>query len=251
MVPTNAMGIAIAVISMLSLAIPVYAHKPLDAENNNTPENSLEIPNHRISWVIYKELQAGNVNYYKFNANTGDRFYTEMDIPKIDRLLDFSPSIILVGRGLDKNLVKGQDIAVTEIEVPVSLPEQDMDALAIDYVGRIPSREFYEEFSQTTFWQRQKIVIDSMPTSSTYYLMVTSEEQNGKYALAIGEIEEFGPAEFVTVLPAAWFQIKLFFEDYTTPSIVIALAVGVPAIAVIMLVKRKRFKIRTKAKSGY
>ena len=251
MVPTNAMGIAIAMISMLSLAIPVYAHKPLDAENNNTPENSLEIPNHRISWVIYKELQAGNVNYYKFNANTGDRFYAEMDIPKIDRLLDFSPSIILVGRGLDKNLVKGQDIAVTEIEVPVSLPEQDLDALAIDYVGIMPSMEFYEEFSQTTFWQRQKIVIDSMPASSTYYLMVTSEKQNGKYALAIGEIEEFGPAEFVTVLPAAWFQIKLFFEDYVTPSIVIALAVGVPAVAVIMLAKRKRFKIRAKAKSGY
>jgi hypothetical protein len=106
-------------------------------------------------------------------------------------------------------------------------------------------------FSQTTFWQRQKIVIDSMPTSSTYYLMVTNEEQNGKYALAIGEIEEFGPAEFVTVLPAAWFQVKLFFEDYTTPFIVIALAAGMPAIAVIMLAKRKRSKIRAKAKSGY
>ncbi len=147
----KAMGIVISVISMLSLAIPAYAHKPLDAENNHTPENSLEIPNHKVSWVIYKELQAGNVNYYKFDANTGDRFYAEMDIPKINRLLDFSPSIILVGRGLDKNLVKGQDIAVTEIEVPVSLSEHDMDALAIDYVGIIPSREFYEKFSQTTF----------------------------------------------------------------------------------------------------
>src|SRR3712207_1427204 len=200
MVPQKAMGIAIAVISMLPPAIPAYAHKPLGAENNNTPENSLEIPNHRISWVIYKELHAGNVNYYKFNANTGDRFYAEMDIPKIYRLLNFSPSIILVGKGLDKNLVKGQDIAVTQIEVPVSLPEQDMDALAIDYVGIMPSREFYEQFSQTTFWQRQKIVIDSMPASSTYYLIVISEKQNGKYALAIGEIEEFSPAEFVTVL---------------------------------------------------
>ena len=248
MVRQKAMGIAIAVISMLSLAIPAYAHKPLGAENNDAPENSLEIPNHKVSWVIYKELEAGNVNYYKFNANTGDRFYAEMDIPKLDRLLDFSPSIILVGKGLDKNLVKGQDIAVTQIEVPVSLPEQDMDALAIDYVGIIPSREFYEEFSQTTFWQRQKIVIDSMPTSSTYYLMVTSEKQNGKYALAIGEIEEFGPTEFITILPAAWFQIKLFFEDYITPSIVIALALAVPTMAVIMLAKRKRFKIRTKAK---
>ncbi len=105
------MEIAIAVISMLSLAIPAYAHKPLEAENNNNSENSVEIPNHRVSWVIYKELQAGNTNYYKFNANAGDRFYAEMDIPKIDRLVEFSPSIILVGEELDKNLVKGQDIA--------------------------------------------------------------------------------------------------------------------------------------------
>ncbi len=35
--------IAIAVIAMLPVAIPVYAHKPLDAENNNNLENSLEI----------------------------------------------------------------------------------------------------------------------------------------------------------------------------------------------------------------
>ncbi len=83
-----------------------------------------------------------------------------------------------------------------------------------------------------------------MAASGTYYLMVTSEKQSGKYALAIGEIEEFGPAEFVTVLPAAWFQIKLFFEDYTTLFIVIALALAVPTMAGIMLAKRKRFKIR-------
>ncbi len=125
-----------------------------------------------------------------------------------------------------------------------------MNALAIDYVGTIPSRESYEKFSQTTFWQRQKFVIDSMPDSGTYYLVVTSEEQNGKYALAISEIEEFGPAEFVIVLPAAWFQTKFFFEDYITPSIVIALVIAVSTITVIMLAKRIRFKIRSQAKSS-
>jgi hypothetical protein len=46
-----------------------------------------------------------------------------MDIPKIDRLLEFSPSIILVGKGLDKNLLKGQDIAVNKIKVPISFPQ--------------------------------------------------------------------------------------------------------------------------------
>ena len=236
--------LAIAVTSVLSLGIPAYAHKPLEAENNNKLENSLQIPNPRVSWVIYKQIQAGDVNYYRFNTSTGDRFYAEIDIPKIDRLLDFSPSIIIVGKDLDKNLVKGQDIFVREISAPASLPEQYSDALAIDYTGTIPSREFYEEFSQTTFWQRQKFVIDSMPTNSTYYLMVASK-QDGKYALAIGEIEEFGLSEFITVLPRAWFQIKFFFEDYITPSIVIAILIVVPAI---IFAKRKKYTIRSKAK---
>jgi hypothetical protein len=240
--------LAIVTTSIPSLGIPAYAHKPLEAENNNKIENSLQIPNPRVSWVIYKQIQAGDVNYYRFNASTGDRFYAEMDIPKIDRLLDFSPSIILVGKGLDKNLVKGQNIIVREIKVPTSLPVQDSDALAIDYVGTIPSRQFYEEFSQTTFWQRQKFVIDSMPTNSTYYLMVASKGQDGKYALAIGEIEEFGPSEFITVLPRAWFQTKFFFEDYVTPSFVIAIVIVVPAITAIIFAKRKKYTIRSKAK---
>jgi hypothetical protein len=38
---------------------------------------------------------------------------------------------------------------------------------------------------------------------------------SGKYALAIGEIEELGPAELVSILPVAWFLIKFFLEDYT------------------------------------
>src|SRR5918911_2248500 len=74
--------LAIVATSMLSLGIPAYAHKPLEAENNNKLENSLQIPNPRVSWVIYKQIQAGDVNYYRFNASTGDRFYAEMDIPK-------------------------------------------------------------------------------------------------------------------------------------------------------------------------
>ncbi len=242
------MGIAITIISMASLCVPADAHKPLQAENNNDFENALEIPDHRISWVIYKQLQAGNINYYKFNANAGERFYAEIDIPKIDRLVNFTPSIILAGKGLNKNMVSGQNIAIREIDTTPSLLKQGLNVLAIDYIGTIPSREFYEEFSQTTFWQRQKLVIDNMPTSSSYYLMVASQEQSGKYALAIGEIEDFGLTDFVTVLPIAWFQTKFFFEDYVTPFIAIALVVGVTAITVIMLSKRRRLQIRSDSK---
>ncbi|MFL6498862.1 MAG: hypothetical protein ACJ70U_09275, partial [Nitrososphaera sp.] len=122
-----------------------------------------------------------------------------------------------------------------------------LNVLAIEYIVTIPSREFYE-FSQNRLWQRQKLVIDSMPASGTYYLMVASQEQSGKYVLAIGEIEDFGLTDFVTVLPVAWFQKKFFFEDYVTSLIAIALVVAVTTMTVIMLAKRRRLKIRSKAK---
>jgi hypothetical protein len=34
--------------------------------------------------------------------------------------------------------------------------------------------------------------------------------------LAIGTIEDFSGGDFFTILPKAWFDTKLFVEDYTS-----------------------------------
>ena len=116
-----------------------------------------------------------------------------------------------------------------------------MRAIVVDYNGPIPSSEFYEPFTQTSYWERQEIVINSLPSVGTYYLVVFDRslvQDEGKYTLAVGEIEDFSPLDFFTIIPQAWLDTKFFFEDYVSPTIAISLLVAVPALITILLVKR-------------
>ena len=108
-----------------------------------------------------------------------------------------------------------------------------MDTVVFDYRGPVPSEEFYEEFAQTTYWQKQRVVVEGLPASGIYYIVVFEESQGGKYSLAVGEVEDFTPIDFVTVLQAAWFEVKLFFEDYLSIAAAISVlgaTVALPAV---------------------
>ncbi len=67
--------------------------------------------------------------------------------------------------------------------------------------------------------------------------------------LAIGEREDFGPIDFFTTLPAAWFETKLYFQDYL--SVAVAIAVIASAIIIILIstiiIFRKRIRARLQA----
>ena len=84
-------------------------------------------------------------------------------------------------------------------------------------------------------------MINSLPFVGTYYLVVFDRslvQDEGKYTLAVGEIEDFSLLDFFTIIPTAWLDTKFFFEDYISPTIAISLLVAVPALIAIMLVKR-------------
>lgn len=221
----------------------VYAHKPLKtSDNNNSFATATRIFNHTTSWAVYEELDKANpIDYYSFTANKGERFYAQLIIPKLEQFINFRPSLALIGYSLsaDINSIHSENTtqqyyAINSNTLPFSLP-QDMQAMVVDYTGIIPSTEFYEPFTQTSYWERQEVVINNLPASGTYFVVIFdrnnfSQDNNdsgstGKYSLAIGEIEDFSPYDFFTILPKAWFDTKFFFEDYTTPAIAIAAAI--------------------------
>jgi hypothetical protein len=126
------------------------------------------------------------------------------------------------------------------VDLPFAIPS-GMRAIVVDYNGPIPSSEFYEPFTQTSYWERQEIVINSLPSVGTYYLVVFDRnlvQDEGKYTLAVGEIEAFSLLDFFTIIPSAWLDTKFFFEDYVSPTIAILLLVAVPALIAILLIKR-------------
>ena len=221
-------------------------HKPLKVvDSNNDFSTAKEIPNHKISWGIYEELSGSNdVHYYKFAADEGDRLYAQISIPKLEKLSTFVPSIALVGSDVTVGNLEGgysvQEYAHDIGDLPFAIPP-GMRAIVVDYNGSIPSSEFYEPFTQTSYWERQEMVINSLPSVGTYYLVVFDRslvQDERKYTLAIGEIEDFSPLDFFTIIPSAWLDTKFFFEDYVSPTIAISLLVAVPALIAILLVKR-------------
>lgn len=221
-------------------------HKPLKVvDSNNDFTTAKEIPNHKISWGIYEELSGSNdVHYYKFAANEGERLYAQISIPKLEKFSTFVPFIALVGSDVSAGNLEGgysvREYAHDVGDLPFGIPP-GMRAIVVDYNGPVPSSEFYEPFTQTSYWERQEIVVNSLPSSGTYYLVVFDRslvQDEGKYTLAVGEIEDFSPLDFFTIIPPAWLDTKFFFEDYISPTIAISLLVAVPALIAIMLVKR-------------
>jgi hypothetical protein len=88
-----------------------------------------------------------------------------------------------------------------------------MRAIVVDYTGPIPSGEFYEPFTQTSYFERQKIVINSLPSDSMYYLVVFDRslvQDVGKYTLSGGEIDDISPLDFFSIIASAWLDTKFF-----------------------------------------
>ena len=185
------------ILIVVSISPFAHAHKLISHDDSHRDyESALVIPDHKISWAIYDNLGVNETKFYTFDAKKGDSFYASIVIPKLDGLQNYSPSLVLVNDDLFNN-----DSSSSNIESNI---EKYL------YEGDYPGNEFYEPFGQVTYWERQEITT-IIPDDGQYFILVLDEKnQSGKYALAVGTIEDFSGSDFFTVLPKAWFDTKLF-----------------------------------------
>ncbi len=206
-------GIVILSILILSSNL-AWAHKPIQSDGMNTDfKNALRIPDHKISWAIYEELEPRQTKFYILDAKKGDSLYASIVIPKIEKYENYKPDLLyIIGNGIEVN---------SSHKIEQRIPQGGIISYSYDRV--ISSEEFYEPFTQTTYWERQEIRI-TIPADGEYYLAVSDwQNVHGKYSLAVGEIEDFGIIDFFTTLPLAWIQTKLFFEEYLIVGIVLGI----------------------------
>ena len=232
--------VLIMVIGVL-LLIPstAFGHKliPTDGSNDSL-ENGLMISDHKISWAVYEEINDNEL-YYTFDGKKGDMFFASIVIPKIETLKNFSPSLAFIGYESHLELIQGYEIDNSNKNFPYTLPE-GFDAYVFDYSGSFPSKEFYEPFGQITYWERQEITFD-LPADGTYHLSVFDRNSNpGKYALAIGTIEDFSAYDFFTLLPYAWLATKLFVNDYFSAIIAIGIFIGILGLIIFGIYRKFR-----------
>jgi len=222
--------IVILSISLIILTFnPVYGHKLISHDGTNLGfDTALKIPDHKISWAIYEDLKSDETKFYSFEAKKGDSFYASLVIPKIAGLEDYAPTIFLA---------KPDTQDVDKIDETSIIQYQKFA-----YEGGYPGAEFYEPFGQVTYWQRQEMT-STIPKDGTYFIIIMDEKnQDGKYSLAVGTIEDFSGADFFTVLPKAWLDTKLFVGDFLSLGILFAVISTIPSIMIINGIREKNSK---------
>ena len=217
------------ILIVLSISPFAHAHKLISHDDSHRDfESALVIPDHKISWAIYDNLGVEESKFYTFDAKKDDSFYASIVIPKLEGLENYSPSLIL----MNDDLFNG---AGTSSNIESSVQK-------FLYEGDYPGNEFYEPFGQVTYWERQEVTT-IIPADGQYFILVSDEKnQTGKYALAVGTIEDFSGSDFFTTLPKAWFETKLFFNDYVSFIIGISILVGFPIMILSIIFRNKIFR---------
>ena len=70
-------------------------------------------------------------------------------------------------------------------------------------------------------------------------MVVDERGRDGKYALAVGTIEDFSGENLLAVLPMAWLETKLFVNDYLSVGMAFLVLAAVPAVMVLAVIRKR------------
>ncbi|NPV61882.1 MAG: hypothetical protein HPY61_04505 [Methanotrichaceae archaeon] len=178
------------------LAAPALAHQPYFEETDIAAGSAWPIKDATISTAVYSTLQSpDDVDYFTFEATAGQDTLLSLTIPQIEGQEDFAPIIALMGPGLPENQLPAK-VAPIEGAGVLILPPPDN------------ASEFFEPFSRTSYWTRQKERV-LIPGNGTYTVAVYDQEnRTGRYVFVIGDRE----------VPGGDLAFPLKMKEYWTPA---------------------------------
>ena len=223
--PLALLASAIITIPIIT-ANPAYGHRLISHDGTHTDfDSALQIPDHRISWAVYDNLESDGAKFYVFDGEMGDSFYMSILVPKMDGLEEYSPSLFLVKPAKFEGQPGSFEVWPNTEKFP--------------YEGEFPGEEFYEPFGQVTYWDRQEVRA-YLPTDGKYFIVVVDEKgQDGKYALSVGTIEDFSGENLLAVIATGWFDTKLFVNDYLSVGIFFFALAAIPTAVVLAVIRKK------------
>lgn len=216
--------LGIALIYLLLFSVPeASAHRP--GWGNGSGATPIE--NLSTSFAFYRDLKApAQVDVYSFQGQAGEHLHAGINIPAISGLQSFGVNMALMGPGL---------------------PEADHEALPADHpegLGALiypstPGKDFFEPFTQTNYWGRQRIEFD-LPAAGIYYFLVWNPSgATGKYVMDTGEAEVFSPGDLLR-LPVWWVRVHVFYGQ--GPMMLTSAALLLGAIGTLIVLRRRHTK---------
>lgn len=197
------------VVCLLLLSSSSEAHKPSYSENGTfskvgTPYRITDVD---LSIVVYHKADCNSLQMWmSFSIDKPRTIFMQLGVPKIIRLLEYRPKIAVLMPGLPQPTTK----------LPFALPE-GYGAIVYDKSDLKRPSKFHEPFTNTT----SLLLLEEnvpLPKAGKGYIVAWHPKQTGKYWVAVGEREEFGPEDF-KLYNDVWFdKTQAFHEvgDYET-----------------------------------
>lgn len=220
-------GIAFTLlIAMCFLITPALAHVPTFGGEGKSPEAAFPLEDPSISRVFYGQLAEGDLTYYSFEVNQGERIVLGLTIPVEQGRQGFTPDLILMGPGL-----------TDEGKVPEKL-EAPQGYGAKVFSGSLPKSPVYEAFSPSAFYFLASLDLIA-PESGKYYAVASAERGAGNYGIVLGYKEAFTLMEWIST-PLS--QIKIYLWEGQSPYLVSAPLVIILALGILAIfLKKEKF----------
>lgn len=179
--------------TMLAFPTPAYAHRPVWGDDLGVTK----IENLSTSFAFYREFKTEKVHAFSFEGKTGQSLHAGIQIPAIKGLEAYSVSMAILGPGFPE---------VAEALLPPNHPEN----LGAMIFPTETTSDFFEPFTQTNYWGRQRADL-TLPADGTYYILIWNPEgKPGKYVMDSGRAETFGPQD-IFLFPLWWLRVHIYF----------------------------------------
>lgn len=196
------------------LLTPAFAHVPVFGEGGKSPETATPVENPSKSRVLYGQLSGGDLQYYSFEVEKGEKIVIGLIVPSGKEGLTFTPDLVIMGPGLSD-----------EGEVPKTVEVPEGYGARI-FSGKRPINATYEGFTPSAFYSLVRVDFQ-VPESGTYYAAVSSVEGGGNYGIFLGYRESFSLIEWL-LIPLN--QIRTYrWEGQSLPFIIFPLGVTLGA----------------------
>ncbi len=172
---------ACCILLLVSLSLVVAYQPRLETAVNVSYENPIVVQNPELSQAFYSQLH-GKPDYYRIDSDKAFKLYLNLLVP--------------VSPGINGNFISAGVL--------------DSTGNSITLVNGTNAnwQAYFEEFGGDNYLKGPEDTIN-LP-AGTYYIKVFNQENQGKYVIAIGDVESFPLEESLT----AFFTIPLLKESF-------------------------------------
>ena len=176
--------LALALLLAVFAASSALAHQPFFEDSDSTAVAPMFVRDPEISTALYSTLERpGDVDFFSFSVSSGQTIEIGMSIPQIEGQDQFAPSIAVIASGMDW-------------ATDFWLPEEAAPLLSGDrgatHIGPVDAEIFFEPFSRTAYWQRQRRRITFSAEGEVYVVVWHPQQSIGRYTLVVGQREVLG-----------------------------------------------------------